>query len=71
MSENSSSRPWTPEERAQIRQIFRYAAWIFGAIILALIVASILASVFNLEAGAGTTTNSDPEGTPVATEVTS
>lgn len=67
-SKPKNTRGLTPAESAQVRQILRYGVWIFGAIIVALIVASVLSSVFNLEGGAGKATSIDPQGTLVVTQ---
>jgi hypothetical protein len=68
MAQTNNPNAWTDGEKAQIRQIFRYGAWIFSAIIVALIVASILSATFNLEGGAGTATSTLPADTPTATQ---
>lgn len=68
MSQKPQPQPWTEAEKQSLRDLIRYAAWIMGAIAVTLIAAAVLASVFNLEAGAGTTTSTLPADTPVVTE---
>lgn len=67
MAQKTKTNAWTDEEKASIRQLLRYAAWIMAAIVVALIVAAVLSAVFNPETDAGTATNTDLMGTPVVT----
>lgn len=67
MAQTNKPNTWTDGEKAQIRQIFRYGAWIFSAIIVALIVAAILSAVFNPVGDAGIATSTLPADTPIAT----
>lgn len=68
MSQKPKPQPWTEAEKESLRDLVRYGAWIMGAIAVTLIVAAVLASVFNFEAGAGIATSTPPVDTPVATE---
>ncbi len=70
MSQKPTPQPWTEEEKQSLRDLVRYGAWIMGSIAVTLVVAAVVASVFNFEAAAGTATNTPPVDTPVATEVT-
>jgi hypothetical protein len=70
MSQKPKPQPWTEEEKQSLRELVRYGAWIMGAIAVTLITVAVLASVFNFEAGAGTTTSSSTADIPAATEVT-
>jgi hypothetical protein len=69
MSQKPKPQPWTEEEKQSLRELVRYGAWIMGAIAVTLIVVAVLASVFNPEAGAGTTTSNSTVDTPAATEM--